>query len=323
MNTNSKIALLFTTRNYYQLFDGIFFNPQHTKQDFSDYCVFNIDLNSNAEQQELRKSAQEKFNLIDIPVDVDDKNIYSVNKDIELCAKYIEENELDIEWLIWCSHDTVFSGENFLIDFEDKLNNNPRFKTEVGLIGFGDYNTVEEGKACYGRSNLLQGMVELGQAWVQNVSDEYVDSDYFVVEAPHDNIVAVNLDLYRKHIKFDPEFILFFVWDDIAAQFGLKDVASITIPSLHVADLVREKSKYSLKRSIDSGTDTHVDRYENAKNTYERRWREKYGFFRGLVPPTKEEFDNLDDLYNGSIQKKIFNWHVNDGPKNLDDLKRT
>tara|TARA_R110002096_G_scaffold244371_2_gene436581 strand:- start:566 stop:1534 length:969 start_codon:yes stop_codon:yes gene_type:complete len=316
----NKTAILFTTRNCYQLFDGIFFNPQHTKQDFSDYYVFNIDLNSDAEQQELRKFAQEKFNLIDIPVDVNDRNIYSVNKDIELCAKYIEENELDIEWLIWCSHDTVFSGENFLKNFEDILDSNPRFKTEVGSIGFGDYGQIEEGKACYGRSNLLQGMVEVGKAFVQNVSDEYVESDYFLVEAPNDNIVAVNLDLYRKHIEFDPEFILFYVWDDIAAQFGLKQIASITIPSLHVVDLFREKPKYNLQRSIFSGTDTHIDSYQNAADTYQRRWREKYGFYRGLVPPTKEEFNNLDDLYNESIQKKIFSWHVNDGPKTLDDL---
>ena len=66
MNTNSKIALLFTTRNCYQLFDGIFF--EYTKQDFSNYYIFNVDMNSTDEQKELAEEVFSKHDIIDLPI---------------------------------------------------------------------------------------------------------------------------------------------------------------------------------------------------------------------------------------------------------------
>lgn len=318
MNKTGKVALLFTTRNCYQLFDNIFFN--HSTQDFSNYYIFNIDMNSTDDQKELAQKVFKKYNMINLPVDLNDENIYSVHRDIEICSTYIEENNLDIDWIIWCSHDGHFVGNDFLESLESKLKENPEFKTEVGVIGFRDEGTIEAGKPCYGRGNLLQGLSDVGKGWYQNLPTEYQESEYFIVESVHDNIVAVNRHLYKKYITPDYNFILFFVWDEISAQFGLKNISSITIPSLIVVDLYREKPKFGLKRSLDSDTSTHMDVYCE-KPAWHGHWFNKYKWNQGIIPPTKEEFYASGDMYVNSIQEKIFNWHVSDGPKLLSDLK--
>ena len=319
MNKNGKIALLFTTRNCYQLFDGIFF--EHTKQDFSNYYIFNVDMNSNDDQKELAKEVFNKHDIINLPVDLDDENIYSVNRDIEICSKYIEENDLDIDWIIWCSHDGYLVGDDFLERLESKIRENPEFNTEVGVIGFRDEGTIEVGKPCYGRGDLLQGLGDKGKGWYQNLPEEYEESEYFVVEAVHDNIVAVNRHLYKKHITPDYNFVLFSVWDEISAQFGLKNIASITIPSLSVVDLYREKTKFGSPRSLFADDYTHEDSYQD--KSWIGHWNEKYKWPRGFANYRPENFESVIDMYENSIQKKIFSWHINDGPKTLDDLRGT
>jgi hypothetical protein len=317
MSKQGKIALLFTTRNCYPLLDHIFF--KHTIQDFSNYYIFNMDMNSTAEQKELAQKVFSKYDIVNLPTDLEDENIYSVNRDIEICSQYIEEQGLDIDWIVWCSHDGPLVGTNFLERLESKIKENPEFETEVGVIGFRDEGTIEVGKPCYGRGNLLQGLYNIGKGWYQNLPDPYEGSEYFVVQAVHDNTVAVNRNLYKEHVIPDYNFILFNVWDEISAQFSLKNIASITIPSLVVVDMYREKPKFGFKRSLDADTHTHMDTY-CANMSCTQHWLNKYKWTTGKTPPTKEEFYSAD-MYRGSIQEKIFNWHVNDGPKTLEDLR--
>ena len=317
MSKQGKIALLFTSRNCYELFDGIFF--KHTVQDFSNYYIFNIDMNSTPEQKELAQKVFSQHDVVNLPTDLEDENIYSVNRDIEICSQYIEENGLDIDWIVWCSHDCYLVGDSFLEKLESKIKEHPEFETEVGVIGFKDEGTIEVGKPSYGRGNLLQGLCSVGKGWYQNLPDEYEKSEYFVVEAVHDNTVAVNRNLYKEHVIPDYNFILFYVWDEISAQFGLKNIASITIPSLVVVDMYRAKPKFGHKRSLDADMSTHMDQY-GANMPCKRHWLDKYKWKWGQIPITKEEFYSAN-MYRDSIQEKIFNWHVNDGPKTLEDLR--
>ena len=282
-----------------------------------------MDLNSTEEQIELSKEVFKKNGIIDIPVDGNDQNIYSIERNIELCIDYIEKNELDIDWIIWCSHDGYFQGSDFMERFEDKLKNNPKFKTEVGVIGFRDEGTIEIGKPCYGRGDLAPDIRKIGGGWYQNLPAEYEQSDYFLVQAAHDNIVAVNVDLWKKHIKPDYDFILFTCWDDISMQFALKNMASITIPSLVVVDCYREKSMYGLQRSLNSSTMTHIDSYK--KKSWHGVWTKKYKYKRGRSG--KGRPNELDSMYNGTILEKIHGWYIMDdctdcegGPKTLEDL---
>jgi hypothetical protein len=317
MDKKGKIALLFTTRNCYQLFDNIFF--KNTTQDFSNCHIFNIDMNSNKEQKDLAEKVFEKYNITNLPTDSEDKNIYSIQRDIELCNQHIDENDLDIDWILWCSHDGRLKSEDFLEQLQSKIDDNPRFNNEVGIIGFCDYGNIEEGKPCYGRGDLLEGLPETGKGWYQNLPEEYKKSEYFIVEGAHDNYVLVNRHLYKEHIVPDYNFILFTVWDEISAQFNLKNIASITIPSLEVVDLYREKSNFGLSRSLHADKSTHMDSWKDQK--YVKWWIEKYKYPRGFSSYTPDKFPYDDSIYKNSIQEKLFNWHVDDGPKTLDDLR--
>jgi len=161
----SKIALLFNTRNNYQLFEEIFF--KETTVDFSNYHIFNIDLDSEDSQQDLRNEMYTKYNMTDIEmefekglwaknnIEYNEPNSFAAARTMEVCFDYIDNNNLDIEWVLWCSHDTPMIGDDFMQKLEQKLEENPRFATEVGVIGFCDWGTPMEGQAVYGRGILL------------------------------------------------------------------------------------------------------------------------------------------------------------------------
>ncbi|HAI39496.1 MAG TPA: hypothetical protein DCM40_16005, partial [Maribacter sp.] len=269
------------------------------------------------------------YNITDIEVDLQkDPDAKAVARDIEICIQHIEENNLDIEWLLWFSHDCYLIGDDFLTNLEKKLEDNPRFEDEVGMIGFCDYNQIEVGKPLHGRGELVKGINEIGNGWYQDLPKEYSESEYFVVEAPNDNGLLVNIKLWKKYIKPDNDFVLFFWGDDICAQFALNGIASITIPSLEMADLYRDKPAFGVTRSLSSNPRFHTENYANDPNNppWERNWYKKYKFKRAIIEhwstnPIRKEFLEASDMYKGSIQEKIFNWHINDGPKTLDDLK--
>jgi len=317
-----KIALLFNSRNNYKLFENIFF--EHTTVDFSNYYIFNIDLDSTDQEKELGKEVFEKYNIIDIPVDLDDPDIYCASRCMECCIEYIEENNLDIDWILWYSHDCHMVGDDFLERLEQKIEENPRFNEEVGVIGFCDYGTVTVGSPIFGRGTLLGGINEEPHVyWYEHLPDEYKEVEYFVVEAPQDNGMLFNKNLYKKFIEPDYKFILFNWVNDISAQFGLHGVASITIPSLEMVDLYREKPKFGVSRSITCGGHHHKDSYRNA-SSLSAHWTGKYLYPRASYSSMKAQqagFDKQEEKYKNSIQEKIIRWHVLEGPKTLDDIK--
>ena len=314
-----KVALFFTTRNCYQLFEGIFF--ENTTQDFSNYYIFNLDLKSTREQMADRDRISERYGIINIPTPEDDPNLYSVERNLELCNEFIEENELDVDWILWCSHDGSLEGDQFLQELEKKIQDNPRFENEVGVIGFCDINTIEMGKPCYGKGSLVEGcgVKERGEGWYQNLPPSYEGADYFIVEGAHDNMVAVNRHLYKKYITPDYNFVLFLVWDDISGMFGLNNIASITIPSLKVIDWYREKPRFGLKRSLDADPSTHIDQYRGNDSSFIKFWLDKWKWSLNS-PSARRDFEKVKHLYTDTIHEKLFSWSLDDGPKTLEDL---
>jgi|15BtaG_2_1085339.scaffolds.fasta_scaffold00580_11 hypothetical protein len=89
-----------------------------------------------------------------------------------------------------------------------------------------------------------------------------------------------------------------------------------SIPSLKMADLFREKSKFGVSRSTVGNSKFHGDDYK--KKPWLKFWFEKYSWIK---PHAREQFKAVEDKYKNSIQQKIFSWHILDGPKTLDDLK--
>ena len=308
-----KIALLFESFNNYHLFEEIFF--KHTTVDFSNYHIFNIDLNSNPEQKKLSRQVIEKYDLTEIEVDSDDPNLYSAARCFEICDEYIESNGLDIDWILWFQHDCHLIGDDFLQRLEKKIEENPRFVEEVGTIGFKDYNTVKVGSPICGRGGLIREIMDLPhRGWYENLPAEYYEADHFVVECPQDNGVLFNRHLWKQHIIPDYNFMLFMWVPDVCHQFGLKGIPSITIPSFEMADLYREKEKFGVSRSTHSNSTFHKDDFK--QKPWLAHWFKKYGWKKG----DRDQFSSFEEKYAGSVQEIIFEWAISEGPRSLDDL---
>ena len=327
-----KTALLFNSRNNYQLFERIFF--ANTTQDFSNFYIFNIDLESNKEgQKELRSGVMEKYKIHDLGrekpdwlPEVSDSDRFSAAYCMFVCIQHIIDNNLDIDWLIWSSHDIELIGDEFLERFERFVAKNPSFKDHVGVIGFKDWGTNRPEEAVLGRGTLQPGMNSLEHPYQYSVlPDAYDKEEYFIVEAPQDNIAAFNVKLYKKLIKPEYRFILYNWMDDISAQFGLQNKASIVVPSLEVRDLYREKNKNGVTRSVkDSGKTYHYETYGEAQK-HSVYWAEIYNYSRasarGLGNQTTEFQRQLDEgKYKNTMQEKLFSWHISDGPRTLVDM---
>ena len=327
----AKTALLFNSRNNYQLFDAIFF--ANTTQNFSNFCIFNIDLDSNTDQQKLRSKAIKKHNIHDLGrekpdwlPEVSDSDKNSATYCMFVCIQYIVDNNLDIDWLIWSSHDMGLIGDKFLERFERAVAKNPSFKDHVGVIGFKDWGTNNPGQAVLGRGTLQPGMNELDHSYQYSMlPEEYDKEEYFIVEAPQDNIAAFNVKLYRKLIEPEFRFILYNWMDDISAQFGLHNKATIVVPSLEVRDLHRDKGKNGVTRSVhDKGRTYHCETYTDAAK-HGSYWLDRYKYSRaghkGLGVQTTEFQKQLRaGHYKDTMQEKLFSWPISAGPKTLMDM---
>jgi len=320
---NNKICLLFTTRNNYQLLEQIFF--RYTTADLSNIKIFNIDIDSELPQRKYATGLFHKYGITNIDIDCTKEGFNAVENNIQTCIEYMDKNNIDCDWLLWFSHDCHLIGDDFFNQLDNIIERNQDFKTDVGMIGFCDYNQIKMGKPLYGRGELIKGINDIGKGWYQDLPIEYSEAEYFIVEAPNDNGLLINVDLWKKHITPDDGFALFFWGDDVCAQFGLKGISSITIPSLEMADLYRSKPSFGVTRSLTSNSKFHIVSY--AKNrVWETNWPKKYGFEKGIVKswqinPVRQQFLANKELYAGSIQQKIFDWHINDGPKKLEDIK--
>ena len=307
--------------------------------DYSNHYIFNIDLDSQKEgQKELAQKMFEKYDIIDIPPEYEDegahKDAHCASYTMNTCINYIEKNNLDVEWIIWFSHDCHLMGHDFLKRLEDYIARHHEFESEVGIIGFRDYNTIKPGYPVCGRGILIDGIREprdhdgVIYGNYSNLPKEYLESEYFIVEAPQDNGAMFNVKLWKRYIVPDNKFGLFNWMDDIAAQFGLKGIPAITIPSLEIADFFRWKPKFNVPRSISSNREFHRDSYGSAQNQIQH-WYEKFGYHRlpGRMDPAKSkellenDFDVAHEELDDSIQKKILGWHIDDGPKTLEDIK--
>lgn len=319
----NNVCLLFTTRNNYQLLEQIFF--KYTTADLSKIKIFNIDIDSEPDQKAYAKELFKKYSITNIEIDTSVPGFNAVENNVQSCIDYIDKESIPCDWLLWFSHDCHLIGDDFFQKLDSILEDNKSFKQDVGMIGFCDYNQIQMGKPLYGRGELIKGINEIGKGWYQDLPQSYADADYFIVEAPNDNGLLVNVDLWKKHIIPDDGFALFFWGDDVCAQFGLKGIASITIPSLEMADLYRDKPSYGCARSLTSNSKFHIVNYASNR-VWETNWPIKYGFEKGIVKPwqsnpVRQQFLDSENVYEGTVQQKIFNWHINDGPKKLEDIK--
>lgn len=308
-----KVCFVFNSRNNYTLFNDMFF--KWSKCNFDNVLMLNVDIESTEEQKRIGKQICKNYGIVDINMD-DDPLRVSVPRTLEKAFDYIEENNLDIDFVMWWSHDNFIPQNDFFERFLDFVYNNKEdINNKVGVIGFGVRDIVELNKFCYGRGSLVKGTT----GWLQNLSNDYLDREYFIVESSCFTSVAINRKLYRKYIKSDYNFKLYVWGDDVSHQFARNNVASITIPNLYFIDGWRTKPAFGTCRAYDSFLNKnnyfHLDNTNDHIELFFQKWK-----FHLSEPRCRDEFSKNIELYRGTLQEKLYNWDILEGPKILKDI---
>jgi hypothetical protein len=311
MKYKKKYAVLFASRNNYILFEELFYKKVDVKS-VEDVLFLNIDVQSTDEQVKYGKEICKKFNITNIETD---RDTLPMQNCVDEAIKFLDNTDTDIDWLIVFQHDAYPVTEDFWKKLDDKLIEHENFKQVVGMFGFNDVDTSNR----LGRGNLIKGILEPPySSWYQNVPDSYLKKDYCVVESTNYIATGININLFKKHIKIDPDFNLNLWGDDVAHQFMFNNICNIGFTDLVV------KHHISLKHAAGvPDSQTYNPHYfgDTDPQNHHRFWREKYGWTWGYRNKNlRDELQSVIDTYDNTIQKALFNMNINDGPLQIEDL---
>jgi hypothetical protein len=316
MFNKKKVAFLFNSRNNYHLFEQMFFRMSNC--DFSDVIFFNVDIDSTQEQKEYGRALCKECGIIDINMD-DDPLRVAVPRTLERVFDYIEQNGLDIDWVMWASHDNIIKDRDFILKFQQFVESKKEINEKVGVIGFAVNDHETDGDTVYGRATLIKDAITKYRGSYKNLPESFLNTDYFIVESVCFTNVFYNRELYRKYIKPDYNFKLYVFGDDISFQFMMNNVVSITVPSLEIIDGSRKKAAFGVNRAYDSFL--NKSDYYHLDNTmdHQQLWKEKWGFdlFREQA---REQIKNNIERFRGTLIEKMLKWDIDDGPKKLEDI---
>lgn len=337
MIKNRKFCVVFLTKNYYSMFESCVY--KYSKANWKDVLVLNVDISSNDDQLKNGRRICEKLGIEFVNSEND---IYvSCQSAILAVDKYLTNNNIDVNWLVYFAHDVVPLQDDFWDRLDNAIDSIIGIDEKVGMFGpntllfanaagetrgggsyeYGlkmlnetDFNRRRNGTAI-ARGNLIKEILEPPyKGWYRFLPDEYHKVDYFVVEIPNWTMVAFNRKLYVDHIKIDVDFEFNLFADDIAYQFMLKGYLNISFTDLMCAhDLHFSKEIWA------SGISNIGYKRGPRSNV---RFKEKYGWEFGYRNKRlREQFNLLFPRYEGTLFEKFFNMSISDGPKRIEDFE--
>jgi|TARA_Y100000310_G_scaffold69765_1_gene65324 hypothetical protein len=329
---NKNYIVLYCNKNQYEMFEQFAF--KYSPVDYAEVDILIYDDNSIPEQKSKLRELCDKYDNItwinpNVSANVNAPNLNSV----KFCDEYLIEHNIDVDWILFFENDCF----PFQKDFWDKLNEKIlKYKwlvERVGSFGFSNYQkydlgiTRKDGSPTLGRGNLIKGILEMGPfGWYKYLSEDYYTSEYFVIESVNWQSICVNRKLYRKFIEIDERYdhrLLNF--DDMAHQFLSNNIFNICFP-----DLSAYHDPDNLKRKIKLISDSNYSRSNSVHEVFQDRWGFKWGarntnlrsqFNSAINDSWWDENNKYKLLYENSIQKKLFEMHINDGPKRIEDFE--
>lgn len=296
------------SRNNYRLFPDIYFKysgllPKGLK-------AFNIDILSATDQRLNGYEIMEQFGIEDIEVE-NPRSVIPTYVAIQKAIEYVSEKYPKIEWLDIIEHDCPTVEPDFWDRFDAILKKNPNWKKDVGVIGFNVLDSEHVGESALGRGVLIDGIEDPRYDYVyRNMSSEWFKPEYFVVEATYFSHYLINVDLWKKHIVPDPNFVCYLHGDAISTDFWIKNIPSITIPSLTIRDYCREKNAMGIPNAVKCNSYYHLDKYNHQKI-----WFEKYGYNYGNRQEKRADFARVLEKYKGTGLEKVYYMKLSDGPQ--------
>jgi len=324
---NKKYVILYCVKNQYEMIEKFTFI--YSPVDYSNMKILIFDDNSIQEQKDKLKELCSKYeNIIWINPDVSDDTLNPVVTSFKCTDNYLIKNNIDVDWILFFENDCFPFQENFWMKLDQTIEKHEFLKEKVGTFGFSSYQRFKDGimrthgSPTIGRGNLLNGILEPPHSgWYQNLPDEYYNVDYFVVEVPNWQSICVNRKLFRERIEIDLEHRdRLLSMDSVAHQFMSKGIFNITFPKLAVYHDSGE-----LKSNIDLTTDNSYSRSNNSHEIFTKRWGWSWGYRNKLLRRQFEStiswWNPTNEKYKNSIQKELFNMHVDEGPKKIEDFE--
>ncbi len=313
-----NFVVLYCIKNQYEMIEEYAF--KHSPSDFSKVDVLIYDDGSELDQKEKLKNLCDKFENINWINENQKLTTNPVLSSFQKADDYLNIVGKDVDWILFFEND-VFPFEN---NFWDNLNlslQTDKFLEKVGFIGFSSYQKYTDGikrttgSPTIGRGCILDEILESPHSgWYKDLPNEWYDTDYFVVEVPNWQSVCVNRKLFRENIEidFNHEDRLLSV-DSASHQFMIKGIYNIVIPKLSVYHDSGE-----LKRNINLKSDSNYSRGDVSHRVFKDTWGWSWGFRNKNL---RQEFNMNFNLYTNSIQSKMFNMKVSDGPKRIEDFE--
>ena len=320
----NKFCLLYCNKNQYEMFEKFAF--KYSPADYSKVDIYVFDDNSIPEQKEMLKSLCIKYpNIKWINPDVIENSICPNTTSIKACDEYLTKNNIDVDWIMFIENDVFTFQENFWDKLNDTIDSNSWLHTKVGSFGFSSYQYYESGitrlpgNPVPGRGNLVQGILNPPHnGWYKDLPDAYYDADYFIVEVPNWQSICVNRKLFRKHIKIEQRYDNRILnHDDMAHQFMLYGKYNICFPKLAIC----HDGDNKLKNDIKIINDPSYSRSNKCHEIFKERWGWSWGRRNTILRDQFQYCLDNSDFYNDSIQEKIFNTHINQGPKRIEDIE--
>jgi len=317
-------VVLFCVKNQYEMFEEFLF--KYSLSDFSKVEILIFDDNSLPDQKLLLNKLCAKYNNISwINPNVNSNAKAPIFSAFKSADEYLISNNNKSNWILFFENDCFPFQENFWEELDLTINKNSWVNEKVGLFGFSNYQHFNNGKKIYARGNpvpgrgcLVDGILKSPHSgWYQNLPKEFYTTDYFVLEVPNWQSVCVNRSLFRDKISCDVEYEgRLLNTDDIAHQFMLNNIFNICFPKLSVYH-----DSGTLKGKIKLISDSNYSRSANVHEVFQDRWGWKWGKRNlHLRKQFKYVIDN-SNFYNNTIQLKLFNMHINDGPKKIEDFE--
>jgi hypothetical protein len=319
-----EFIVLYCNKNQYQMFEEFIF--KYSLADYNQVKILVYDDNSIPEQKELLKKLCAKYNNIEwINPQVNKDSPSPIFSAFKTADEYLLNQKYSPNWMLFFENDCFPFQENFWKELNNILIEYNWLENKVGLFGFSNFQKYNQGKQIYslgnpvpGRGNLLKGILQPPHSgWYQNLSQEYYKTDYFVLEVPNWQSVCINRKLFREKISVDTEYKgRLLNTDDIAHQFMLHNIFNICFPNLAVYHDSGE-----LKSNVNLINDIKYSRSNNVHKVFEDRWGWKWGKRNIHLRYQFEQVLKNSNFYNNTIQEKLFQMHINDGPKSIIDFE--
>tara|TARA_Y100001937_G_scaffold51072_1_gene71072 strand:- start:1117 stop:2100 length:984 start_codon:yes stop_codon:yes gene_type:complete len=320
-----KLAILFTSRNNYDLLDKWL-----SEVDWNGFEVLNIDEDSEHLEVQKGKSICKKHNITYM-----DRDKRGLLNNITTAMEYYQDS--DVDWVIWFQHDCFPLTPNFF----DRVNKvmSAGDLDDFGCVGF---NTFHKVNGLYEKGDrslhyVARAPLEPGDNWYRNhkqwsntrvrlQTDSFKKP--FSVEIPAAFCVALNLTMWGKYITPIDDYHFMNVFDEIGFQYLNQNIHNVVLPYLHIgheperkieinipkvsskAHKANQRGKY-VKEHFD-----HDDKYFGkwGLSVFENRWGVDYDNAR-------PSFEKVKDRYEGTLLIDFYNHDPIKGPLKSFDIE--